>query len=180
VLQGGACGYSAHCDASDFPDILYSDTWTLDGTDWTPLSLTSPPDAGYSHLMTYDASAAEVVLVTYTWYPHVQKTWRLAGSAWTRCADAGMPGERTPLQVTWDGIRSRLLGFVDDHWDSPQLWALEAGEWFSLALPAGPSSSAAPVGFTRDAAGRPVLLTYDDRLGSPWETWGLRSDPLHP
>jgi hypothetical protein len=116
VLFGGAS--SATC-ASGWSDI--GDTWTWDGTDWTPLQPSNPPSARSAGAMAYDYYSSTTIL--FSGSNNTADTWAWDGTGWARQSPAGSPGTRSHASIAYDSPSSALLLFGGENPNGP--WYLD-------------------------------------------------------
>ncbi|MCA8976355.1 MAG: hypothetical protein KDC98_16670 [Planctomycetes bacterium] len=90
VLFGGA-------DVAGFPPTNFADTWTWDGTNWTPQSPATSPSGRYFGGMAHDVIRNVTVLygglsATFFGASYKDDTWEYDGSTWTQVPTANSPG----------------------------------------------------------------------------------------
>ena len=111
-----------------------SDTWTWDGKNWTPYTLSSP-SARYNHMMAYDAANTEVVLFGgYDGSTGFNDTWMWNGSDWTQYWPSSSPTPRDASAMAYDAAISQIVLF--DGIFSSDTW--EEGPALLLPSPRNP------------------------------------------
>jgi hypothetical protein len=114
-----------------------SDTWTWNGTTWTPQAPAASPPALYGAAMTYDAATGTAVLFggfslsrsCRSTNGFCRDTWAWDGSTWTRQASAARPHARQGAAMAYDAatgtvvlsggmatVTGRGIEFFDDTW----------------------------------------------------------------
>ena len=105
-----------------------SDTWELDGKNWTQIKPTTSPPYRYSHAMTYDAARQRVVL--FGGYTHLvpfdlSDTWEWDGKNWTQAKPTTSPSARYSHAMAYDSRGRTVLfggylhstGYLGDTWE---------------------------------------------------------------
>jgi putative cell wall-binding protein len=162
----GAC---AAYDAATGEVVLFGDgtgvnggrvgdpnTWTWDGTTWTPHLLTpAPPTSTFACGMTYDATRSTVVFQSEA--AAGVSTWEWNGTAWAQLA-AGGPELNGGFnaEIAYDGSTHQVIlyngadscfppgtfGFGDCIKAASETWAWNGSSWVQLGPGADPSSRA--------------------------------------
>ncbi|MBA3397124.1 MAG: hypothetical protein H0T89_31135 [Deltaproteobacteria bacterium] len=120
-------------------DIGLGDTWSWDGTSWTPITATPSPGPRFDAAATYDPKRGVVVLFGGS-HQSVDsaETWELAGSTWTLRAPATSPAARRMHAMTYDQAAGRVLMFGGSAGIASQTdtWSWDGTSWTQLAIPA--------------------------------------------
>ena len=105
----------------------FDDTWEYDGTNWALVPTTNPPPARGVHVMTWDASNQEVVMMggVSVGFSGLTDTWTYDGTDWTEKVLALAPAARGRPVLVFDPLRRRtvlyggitLTGYLDDSWE---------------------------------------------------------------
>jgi ell wall binding domain 2 (CWB2) len=176
----GAC---AAYDAATGQVVLFGDgtgvnggrvgdpnTWTWDGTTWTPHLLTpSPPTSTFACGMTYDATRRTVVFQSEG--DIGVSTWESNGTTWSQLATAGPElNGGFNAQVAYDGATQQVLlyngadscfapgtfGAGDCSKSASETWAWNGTSW-QLVTDAGPTSRG-DVALAYDAATQQLVM----------------------
>jgi len=111
VLFGGQPVVAGTCSA--LPSTGYcNDTWTWNGTAWTPATASSPPDPRRDGALEFSESAGKVILFGGRGDAGpLSDTWSWSGSAWARLAQTfpNMAIFDVGGLLTFDPVRMRLL-----------------------------------------------------------------------
>jgi hypothetical protein len=127
VLFGGSGGVT-----------LSRDTWTFDGSAWTPQSPTHSPQARELAAMAYDAANQQVVLFGgFNGGAFIADTWTWDGSDWTEQTPAHSPQPRGAAGMTYDVATGTvvLFGGVTDcsgtcnQTDLGDTWTWDGTDW---------------------------------------------------
>jgi len=96
--------------SSGNPSLELSDTWTWDGTTWTPRHPRHHPDyAGFDTPATYDAGTGQVMLLVDN-----SNVWTWNGSDWVEHLTAKGPNVAGAAMMAWDpATRSVILADLD-------------------------------------------------------------------
>ncbi len=121
-----------------------SDTWTWDGKNWTPYTLSSP-SARYNHMMAYDAANTEVVLFGgYDGSTGFNDTWMWNGSDWTQYWPSSSPTPRDASAMAYDAAISQIVLF--DGIFSSDTW--EGGACIAPSITTQPATKTVTSGST--------------------------------
>ena len=190
VLFGG---YLTRGASHEFGDPL-GDTWTWDGTHWSPVQPASSPVARNDASMAYDAARGVVLMHggLLANYMFVNDTWTWDGARWTLKSPSQSPPDAGGSQpICWDAkhqvvllfdatarsIHFPLSGGAAGGSELNQTWAWDGTGWTQLHSNGAPSGHGAqPAGMTCDASrnsavffghvnGKPTTWTFD---GSVW------------
>ena len=134
-VSPGAVGTAQLCTG------VSDDTWTWDGTMWTPQVVTVAPSARAGSGMVYDATHHDVVLFGGGDAVAIQHegreadsgdTWSWNGTAWTQLSPAQSPTARDSAGMTYDASRGGvvLFGGFDDSQASAYINAYRNDSWF--------------------------------------------------
>lgn len=131
-----------------------SDTWELDGENWTRIETADalPPRIGAS--MVFDVARGVVVLFGGEHEYHaVSDTWEYDGSNWRQIETDPTPPERAGACMVYDPIRQRavLFGGYRDVGRYAQSDTWEYGDGQLMAAPRRPKVRSVPHDPTRDA-----------------------------
>jgi len=144
VLFGGA-------DIGGFPPTNFNDTWTWDGTDWSPATPTSTPGGRYFAGMAHDLLRARTVLyggLTATFFGgnYNDDTWEWDGSNWNQVATTSTPGSLignpgvAQHSMAYDTIGQRIVMFGGELFQgivpAPNVTLLYDGTNWTQASPA--------------------------------------------
>ncbi len=107
--------------------VVFHDTWTWDGSDWTKRTPGIRPEGRYGHSMAFDA--ARGVTVLFGGIRQENKifgdTWTWDGSAWTKPSPSSSPPARSFASMAYDSARGETVLFggiaadgeiLDDTW----------------------------------------------------------------
>jgi hypothetical protein len=185
LLFGGADGPG---------NLRYDDTWTFDGTNWTPRNLGGlRPAPRNGHGMTYDAARGRaVVFGGITGFSvALGDTWEWDGATWQARSPVHAPAARVGHAMAYDAARQRTVVFGGGLSGNPtyfdDTWEWDGVDW-QLRQPAvaPPGSDAAVMAY--DAARQRTVLflpiTVNTTLvgAQTWEwdgaTWAQRT-PVH-
>jgi hypothetical protein len=157
----------------------FNDTWTWDGTDWTPRSPAHAPYYRHGVGMTYDAARGQVVLFGGGFNGTLfNDTWTWDGTDWTQRSPAHAPSARYSLGMTYDAARGQVVLFwvVDLNYYyllRGDTWTWDGTDW-TRRTPAHAPSGRADLSLAYDAARAQVVLfgggDLDSQLGDAW-TW---------
>ncbi len=108
VMFGGAT------TLTNYPEL--QDTWTWDGTNWTPQSTATKPANRYGPAFAYDPVRQAVVMFGGATdatgnSAAFADTWTWDGQAWTQLTIASSPTGRFQPEMAWDAARKRLVMF---------------------------------------------------------------------
>jgi len=157
-----------------------SDTWELDGKNWTQIKPTTSPPYRYSHAMTYDAARQRVVL--FGGYTHLvpfdlSDTWEWDGKNWTQAKPTTSPPARHSSAMVYDSARQRvvLFGGYDSVNTGPGIlgdtWEWDGKNWTQIKPTTSPPARGA-LAMAYDAARqRVVLFGGGDGRGYLTDTW---------
>ena len=152
------------------------DTWAYEGTNWTPHTPASAPDARWGHAMAFDNRRARTVLFGgfRPGVGSVADTWEFDGTNWTQLATANAPAGRAYHAMAFDSVRNRMVAFgglgnaVATLGDT---WTFDGVDWTQVATANAPSARrGAAIAF--DAArGKTVLFGGGDGTTNFNDTW---------
>jgi hypothetical protein len=169
VLFGGSTGNPSA--------PLLRDTWTWDGSNWTPRNPTQSPP-GFEHRpMAYDVATCQVVLATgmidASSGAQTSETWIWDGSDWSQAHPATSPSLLYDTSMAYDGARRRLVLFGGWTDTVPQndTWTWDGSTWHEMT----PGSSP-PARFSASMAedpARSVVLLFGgtSNNGHLSDTW---------
>jgi putative cell wall-binding protein len=146
-------------------------TWTWDGTTWTPHLLTpAPPVSTFACGMTYDANRG--VIVFQSEGDVAVSTWEWNGTAWAQKATDGPElNGGSNAQIAYDGTTQQVLlyngadscfapgtfGFGDCSKNASETWSWDGSSWQQVSTSVGPSSrSNEPLAY--DAATQQLVM----------------------
>ena len=167
VLFGGGSGNS------DAPVV---DTWTWEGTGWTPHHPTTSPPWMLEPSATYDSARRDILLVGSQGTSF--QTWIWNGSNWTQQHPAHNPPFRFGAGLAYDAARGQVLlfGGRQSEAESPDdTWTWNGVDWQQQH----PSVSPPPIGglAAYDPLQRVVVLYV---LGQTWTWNGSAWTVQHP
>lgn len=94
-------------DSSD-SDVYLGDTWTWDGSSWTPHTPPSAPSPRVSAAAAYDPVTRLVYLFGGAdGAGELGDLWAWDGSSWQQLEASGTPGPRRDAELAWDSARRR-------------------------------------------------------------------------
>ncbi len=174
VLFGG---FGASGNADDL-----NDTWTWNGTTWSPRSpLTSPP-VRCCGTMAYDAKTGDVVLfggispsITY-----FSDTWTWNGTNWHSMSPAESPSGRASPAMAFDGSIGKVMLFGGGNVDNlADTWLWDGSDWNQLDTPAGPPGrNVATMAY--DSATQQVILFGGEGTATFNDTWAYKTATTPP
>jgi cysteine-rich repeat protein len=145
-----------------------ADTWTWNGTSWSPASPATSPPAMAGAAAGYDPVRDELVLFGNG------QTWTYDGSTWTQKTVTAGPAPRTSVPLVWNAARQRLVlgggeGAID-------MWEWDGKVWSQAAISGAPPARGA-AGWAASLDGDGVLL-YGGTAGMTFydDVWELRYD----
>jgi hypothetical protein len=108
VIMGGHTNYSG--------GALLGDTWTWDGTNWSPQTTPAALTARFGAAMAWDPVHQVIVLFggendaneAISGDVYYNDTWTWDGTSWTQAAGLG-PNPRAFGRLVWDASRSRMV-----------------------------------------------------------------------
>lgn len=136
VLFGGGGGANG--------SSYLNDTWTYDGTTWSPVSIASPPETRAFASMAYDSTQHRTILfggadcpgANCTTLIHLNDTWSFDGTTWTKLSPTASPQTRAYAAMTYDSARQRVVlfgGLIDDPVNGTGLdsdvWEFDGTTW---------------------------------------------------
>ncbi|MBK8096097.1 MAG: hypothetical protein IPK26_03270 [Planctomycetes bacterium] len=145
---------------------MFGDTWSWNGTQWTPLAPPVAPPARWSHAMASDLGRREIVLFGGTrQFSWLGGTWVWNGSTWRQ--NGGVQADQTQrAAMAADPTRGLLL----THLPSGGTWVQDGQNWHALGVtgPSGRESQGMAYDLQRD---RVVLFGGwgNNALGETWE-----------
>lgn len=118
VLFGGAIATSSVTG-------LLGDTWTYDGTAWTPLAIDGPSPR-HRHAMAYDAARDRIVLYggTDDFGPR-SDTWEFDGAAWIERQPSSTIPDAGNYHAAYDPIAAATIVVGDGEWT----WSWSGTDW---------------------------------------------------
>jgi len=166
------------------PEVLRTDTWEWDGTDWTLRSGASPP-ARLGAAFAFDAARGRCLLFGGTnRMVRLGDTWEWDGSQWTQRFPASAPSARSHAAMAFDAARGRVVLYGGDAGAYPgDTWEWDGTNWQQRSPTAPPLQPTARHGMVYDFhRGRTVLFGGDERgavtsTTHEWDgtTWRLRA-----
>ncbi len=152
------------------------DTWTYEGTNWTPSTPATAPDARWGHAMAFDNRRARTVLFGgfRPGVGSVADTWEFDGTTWTQLATANAPAGRAYHAMAFDSVRNRMVAFGGLGNALATLgdtWTFDGVDWMQVATANAPSARrGAAIAF--DAArGKTVLFGGGNGTTNFNDTW---------
>ena len=156
---------------------FYSDTWTWDGTQWTPLSPAASPEGREGAAVAFDEARGRAVLfggkdteliVGNHYFPD---TWEWDGSTWIRRAVSG-PSPRSGHVMAYDARRGRvvLFGGSRDHVFLSDTWEWDGNAWTLVSSSGPPPGGGGALAYDR-VRKRVVLFGGFSEAGSRNDTW---------
>ena len=124
-----------------FPgQTLYGDTWTYNGTDWTPVSGTGPGPR-VAPAMAFDKARGELLLFGGgNWNPYFGDMWRFNGTTWSSITVTGGPSQRQSARMVFDSTRSLVLLFGGDNSSAlADLWEWNGASWAPVSVTPPPA-----------------------------------------
>ena len=162
---------------------LLGDTWTWNGTTWTPQTPATSPQARFYATMAYDPSSGQVVLFggeTVNSDFYVGDTWTWNGSTWTPQNPATSPPSRGTAMMAYNVTSGQVLLFGGDGNGTgfPFLndtWTWSGATWTQLSRATSPPSTGQAVMAYDANSGQMVLFGGANNaglniLGDTW-TW---------
>lgn len=156
---------------------VFADTWTWDGSAWTPkVPITSPP-AVESAAMTFDPQRKQVVL--FGGIDETNKlrdeTWLWDGASWTKADPATVPPGRTAAAMAYVpelGAVAMMGGIGGD----AGVWLWDGTDWEHIEIPDGPAKRSW-AGFTYGGEVGGAFLFGGVARGYRSDTWLLGRAP---
>jgi hypothetical protein len=156
---------------SGWPNGIFGDTWTFDGTSWTQRHPeVSPPARGHVAAATL---GKEVVLFGgYDGTTWLNDTWTLDGESWRQVVTPTAPAPRADMALATLGGRVILFGGYSVAGGFSDTWAFDGAGWTELH----PSSDPPAFGYpSLTATGGALVLfgqVYEGTANVPTaETW---------
>lgn len=146
------------------PTVL-GDTWTWDGTQWTPATAAGPA-ARTGAMATYDAAHNQTVLFggaaaagQAAASTQTNDTWTWDGTAWTQAAPAAAPPARSGGALVADQAAGGLVLFGGSVAGSPagDAWTWDGAAWSTLGASGTAPARADVAGAYDDAAGEAII-----------------------
>jgi len=166
----------------------YSDTWSLEGSDWAEIEPTGPtpfPRAG--HKMVYDAGRNRVVLFGGNLSggsepaQMLNDTWEYVNGSWVRVETANAPSLRMLSAMAYDSGRgvTVLFGGYDGPWGVcatsayTDTWEYDGTDWRRITTVHTPPQFVGGSMVYDESRGKIVLFTGWECQGFGWanETW---------
>ena len=119
------------------PNAL-SDTWSYDGTNWSPFNAATTPPGRWGHVMAFDTSRGRIVLFggygpAYPAGADMNDTWEFDGANWVQVFPQASPPSLVQAAMVYDQGRSRIVMF-----GGTQAWEYTPGPvWAVTATHAG-------------------------------------------
>ena len=170
VLFGGIGGPNPYS-----PNFL-GDTWTFDGTTWTPLSPATSPAARYGAAMGYDQATGQLILFggQVTGTGRGGDTWDWNGTTWTPLSPATSPPAREGASMAYDQATGQLILFGGiANSELNDTWAWTGTTWTPLSPATSPPARGNAAMAYDPALGEIVLFGgqgYGPDLSDTW-TW---------
>lgn len=158
------------------------DTWTWDGSDWTPRAAAATPSARYSPATTYDSASARCLLFggLTDAGSALGDFWHWDGTAWQVLNVPGPPA-RGGAAMVFDATRQVVVLFGGlDAWVGllGDTWEWDGARWAQRAPAVAPSPRAMP-GMAYDPdRGRTLLFGGYGHLRDTWAWDGARWSPV--
>jgi hypothetical protein len=184
LLFGGANGTSR----------AYSNSWKLEGGEWTELRPVSHPSARVDAYLTYDAHDGYVVLfggcTNASCKTYLDDTWSYAAGVWTRVATSGAPPAMVGGGMVYDSGDGYVVlsGGHNASGGVNGTWSYSGGVWTQLSPRRSPSPAVSSPGLAYDAGDRYVVY-FGGCLGNrascnytdeTWKYAGGQWTQLHP
>ncbi|MEX0332449.1 MAG: kelch repeat-containing protein [Puniceicoccaceae bacterium] len=107
-----------------FTNTYLADTWTFDGTTWSPRTPVASPPARRNHAMAYDAARGEVVLFGgFNGSSRMNDTWVWKDGTWTNKSPVLSPTPREGTAMAYDPLRQEVVlfggyngSYINDTW----------------------------------------------------------------
>jgi hypothetical protein len=183
VMYGGRDVPQSAADATGFGTIaIATDTWTWNGSDWSPQHPAHHPVLFFPSAI-YDYARKQIVLVGST-PTFTSETWIYDGFDWTHQAQAdGKPApSRMYERLSFDAASKTVVtfgGYSPNGSDLTAVW-----EWDGRAWTQTPASEPFPLsafaGFAPEFDQRSMLVCSDSPSASTWRWDGSRFTQLHP
>jgi hypothetical protein len=120
------------------PGSPLSDTWTWNGTTWTPKAPAASPPGRFDYGMAWDPNSQAVIVfggerVINDTAPY-DDTWAWDGTTWTELSPAHSPSPRIVHGLVFDPDHQELLlyGGTDNRTYPQDTWAWTGTDWRSL------------------------------------------------
>jgi hypothetical protein len=168
VLFGGSSG-----------SPYLADTWTWDGTSWTPRNSTPSPSNRYAPVMAYDPDSQTVILFGGEGdNGDLNDTWSWDGTNWTQLSPPNSPPARDSAAMTYDAATGSLVLFGgQDGGALRDTWTWKGGTWTQqdpISPPPGVAGAGGPT-MADDVDSAKVLLLTQSCSGTPiscsGDTW---------
>lgn len=133
ILFGGKSG------TTTANSVMYNDTWSFDGTDWTQLDTPNAPSARFYSASTYDPIHDRVILFGGTnlsadgkTSTNLFDTWAFDGTTWTQTQASG-PAVLKPV-LTYDSQNNRvvMVGMNDKNVTQMYTYDFNAKTWNAI------------------------------------------------
>lgn len=114
---------------------VVNDTWTWDGTIWTPHVTPIAPDARYGASMAFDTTRGQMLLFggagTLDLGADHNDTWAWDGTAWTKLNTPTAPPVRYIAGMAYHAAAQRmvLVGGLDNRGNRSDVWVLNGTTW---------------------------------------------------
>jgi uncharacterized protein (TIGR03437 family) len=152
------------------PAIIFNDTWTWDGSNWTQKSPSNSPSARVGHAMAYDSAHSQVVL--YGGQDFViafNDTWTWDGSNWTQKSPSNSPSARAGHAMAYDSAHTQIVFFGGSTTAAifNDTWTWDGSNWTQRSPQNSPTARAQHCMAYDSAHGKVVLFGG----GGSSETW---------
>ena len=163
------------------PELLLSDTWVWNGTNWAQRYSAAAPAPRSAAAMTFDAATGRILLFGgYNGESGYSDTWEWSGAAWTQRFPVNSPSGRYQHVMVYDPDQRLVVAFGGN--DNPPVvtlgdtWVWNGRNWSQLTPPTSPGPRGEP-GADYDQARHELLLFGGDGAGGGddlGDTWSLR------
>ena len=151
------------------------DTWTWDGTAWTPQTTGTQPAARTMAALAYDAAHAQVVMfggtdTTDTW---LAETWLWNGT-WTQAHPATSPPAREGAALAYDPVHRQTVLFGGDNNQavSDDTWVWDGTTWTQIVTSLAPlPRTNATMAWSPDRERLILFGGHDSVVSATADTW---------
>jgi hypothetical protein len=168
-------------------DFYVGDTWTWNGSTWTPQNpATSPPSRGTA-AMAYDATSGQLLLFggdgNGTGFPFLNDTWTWNGTTWTQLSPAASPPPTGQAVMAYDANSGQLVLFGGTNDEGLNIlgdtWTWNGTTWTQQTTVASPEARFFAAMAYDPSSGQVVLFGGESNTDLLGDTWALQQGPVN-
>ena len=168
-------------------DFYVGDTWTWNGSTWTPQNpATSPPSRGTA-AMAYDATFGQLLLFggdgNGTGFPFLNDTWTWNGTTWTQLSPAASPPPTGQAVMAYDANSGQLVLFGGANDEGLNIlgdtWTWNGTTWTQQTTVASPEARFSAAMAYDPSSGQVVLFGGESNTDLLGDTWALQQGPVN-